>query len=158
MVNFRPSHEIYLNRAFPNTVDMDDELQHLREERIREIMQQRARESEPVPVGVLPITVMNLEQTLAAHPLLVIDCWAPWCGPCRRVGPIIESLAKEMTPTVVFAKCNTDENHQISARFQISAIPTILLFSSGKLVGRITGAYSQEVLRAKIVRTFGLRH
>jgi thioredoxin 1 len=137
---------------------MDDELQHLREERIREIMQQKTQASEPAPVQVLPITAMNLEQTLAAHPLLVIDCWAPWCGPCRRVGPIIESLAKEMAPTVTFGKCNTDENHQISARFQISAIPTILLFSSGKLVGRITGAYPHEVLRSKIVRTFGLRH
>lgn len=120
-------------------------------------MQQKAQVPESAPVQVLPITVMNLEQILAAHPLLVIDCWAPWCGPCRRVGPIIESLAKEMAPTVIFGKCNTDENHQISARFQISAIPTILLFSSGKLAGRITGAYPQEVLRSKIVRTFGLR-
>jgi len=140
---------------------MDDELQGLREKRMREIMQQKTRVSEPVPESrgeVLTITQMNLEQTLAVHPLLVLDCWAPWCGPCRRVGPIIESLAREMAPGVTFAKCNTDENHQIGTMFQISAIPTILFFSAGRLVGRITGAYPQEVLRSKIVRTFGLRH
>ncbi|NCA74097.1 MAG: thioredoxin [Gammaproteobacteria bacterium] len=68
----------------------------------------------------------------------LIDCWAPWCGPCRRMGPIIEEIAAEAKDFAV-AKLNTDDNQSIAARFKINAIPTLLVFKDGVLVQTLVG-------------------
>ena len=78
---------------------------------------------------------------LAAHPFLVIDFWAEWCGPCRMVAPVIEELSREYSGQVTFAKCNTDENPGIAGGFGISAIPTIILFRDGNAADIVVGAY-----------------
>jgi len=101
--------------------------------------------SEPVVV-----TDADFDAFVAKYPLVVIDCWAPWCGPCRMVAPVVEALAKEMSGKIVFGKLNTDENPTIPNKFNISAIPTLLVFKGGKLADRIIGAMPKEQLGAKI--------
>jgi thioredoxin 1 len=97
----------------------------------------------------------NFQRVIGSHPAVVIDFWAEWCGPCRMVGPLVEKLAGEFAGKVLFAKCNTDQNPRIATNFQISAIPTLLFFSQGRLVHRVIGAYPEEALRSQIIRTFG---
>ncbi|HOV68510.1 MAG TPA: thioredoxin domain-containing protein, partial [Methanoregulaceae archaeon] len=116
---------------------MDDELTRLREKRLRELV---AAQKRPPGGEVLTATRGNFSSLVSTWPYLVVDCWAPWCGPCRRVGPVIEALAGEFSGKIAFAKLNTDEHPQVAARYGISAIPTLLLFRSGSLAGRITGA------------------
>jgi thioredoxin 2 len=74
-----------------------------------------------------------------AGPVLV-DCWAPWCGPCRTVGPILDRLAEEYAGRVKIAKLNTDQNQRIAGQYQIQSIPTLLFFKGGRLVNRQVGA------------------
>ena len=117
-----------------------------------------ANEPAPAPAAtVLTATGQNLEALARTHSYLVVDCWAPWCGPCRRVGPVMEALAAEFAGRIAFAKLNTDENQEVARQFGIQAIPTILLFQSGRLIGSITGAYPIDAMRAEVLRQFGLR-
>jgi thioredoxin 1 len=90
------------------------------------------------------------------HPFLVVDLWAPWCGPCRMVGPVIEELAGEFAGRISFAKLNTDENQRLAMTYGITAIPTIMLFLQGKLVEKVVGAYPKSLLRDRILRAFGM--
>ncbi len=135
---------------------MDDELARLRERRMQELL--AAKEAPPAPAAtVLTAMGQNLEALARTYPYLVVDCWAPWCGPCRTVGPVVEALAAEFAGRIAFAKLNTDENQQAARQFGISAIPTLLLFQSGRLAGQITGAYPIDAMRAEVLRHFGLR-
>ncbi len=116
-----------------------------------------ATEAPPAPAAaVLTATGQNIEALAKTYPYLVVDCWAPWCGPCRRVGPVVEALVGEFAGRIAFAKLNTDENQQVARRYGISAIPTLLLFRSGALAGQITGAYPIDPMRVEILRRFGL--
>ena len=135
---------------------MDDELARLRERRMQELL--AAKEAPPAPAAaVLTATGQNLEALARTYPYLVVDCWAPWCGPCRRVGPVVEALAAEFAGRIAFAKLNTDEHPQVARRYGISAIPTLLLFRSGALAGQVTGAYPIDAMRAELLQRFGLR-
>ncbi|MCQ2055858.1 MAG: thioredoxin [archaeon] len=75
---------------------------------------------------------------------VIVDCWAPWCGPCRRMGPIIEEISKDLHEKVAVGKLNTDEAPGIAARFQINAIPTLLVFKDKLLVGSLIGLRSKQ--------------
>ena len=102
----------------------------------------------------LHVTDSNFDQLLAqagSTPIL-IDCWAPWCGPCRLVGPIIDQLAKESNGKYRIGKLNVDENPQTASRYSISSIPTMLLFKGGNLLDRLIGAQSKEVIAARLAR------
>ncbi len=80
---------------------------------------------------------------------LVIDMWAPWCGPCRMIGPIIEELADEFAGRIRVARLNVDEGQRAATEFGVQAIPTILFFAGGQEVDRAIGAQGKEVLRAR---------
>ncbi|HOI42756.1 MAG TPA: thioredoxin [Elusimicrobiales bacterium] len=96
----------------------------------------------------IQLTDANFEQEVvkSGTPVLV-DFWAPWCGPCRMIGPIIEELAGEYAGKVKVCKLNTDENPETASRFQISAIPTILFFKDGKMVKDAVGLQPKEELK-----------
>lgn len=105
---------------------------------------------ENVPSTPLHVTDADIDQNIKKYQTIVIDCWAPWCGPCRTVGPIIEELAKEMKGKIVFGKLNVDENPMTSAKHQIMSIPTLLVFKNGNLIDRIVGAMPKEQLKQRI--------
>tara|TARA_R110001592_G_C13139894_1_gene747249 strand:- start:415 stop:816 length:402 start_codon:yes stop_codon:yes gene_type:complete len=78
---------------------------------------------------------------------VLVDCWAPWCGPCKTFGPIFDSAAKELEPKLRFAKLNTESQQNIASRWHIQSIPTLILFKGGKEVTRISGALSSGQLK-----------
>ena len=84
-----------------------------------------------------------------ALPVLV-DFWAPWCGPCRIVSPTLEKLSSEYSNKLKFAKLNVDNNQEIAAQFDVRGIPCMIIFGKGKEVDRIIGAYPEAELRKKI--------
>ena len=141
----------------------DEELRKLREKKMEE-MQHRIEEAHqpkspppaPKKAGVIVLDERSFQRALQEHPRLVVDLWAEWCGPCKMLSPTIESLAGEYAGTITFAKVNTDQNPGIAMRFGISAIPTLLLFSGGRLIDTVVGAYPRDPLRARLVRSFGL--
>jgi thioredoxin len=79
-----------------------------------------------------------------------MDCWAPWCGPCRMIAPILDELAAEAGGRYQIVKLNVDENPQTSAQFQIRSIPTMLIFKHGKVVDQIVGAVPKPTIVARL--------
>lgn len=106
--------------------------------------------AEPVEVGDA-----ELAELTKRFPAVVVDCWAPWCGPCRAMGPTINELAKDQKGKVVFAKLNTDDNEECAMKFKIMAIPTLLFFRKGELVERSTGLLPKKQLESVIKKAFG---
>ena len=134
---------------------MDEELQRIREKKLREL--QDGLQRPKTEFRVHPVDSTNFQSMLKTHKFLVVDFWAEWCGPCRRVGPVIEELARELGDRVTFAKCNTDQNPNIASGFGINAIPTIILFSSGQVADVVVGALPKETLKARLFKAFGLQ-
>jgi len=93
---------------------------------------------------VTELTDSTFDGFIDNNSIAVVDCWAPWCGPCRRMGPIIEELSKDLEGRAGVGKLNTDENQAISVRFGIRAIPTILIFKDGVLVETLVGLRGKE--------------
>jgi thioredoxin 2 len=109
----------------------------------------------PIPVSTKPLVVTDA--TFAADvdrsPLpVLVDLWAPWCGPCRMVAPVLEELAGEMAGRLLVAKLNVDENPATAARFGVSSIPTLLLLKAGREIDRIVGAQSKPEIARRVER------
>lgn len=93
---------------------------------------------------VTELNESNFDSFVESNSIAIIDCWAPWCGPCRRMGPIIEEVASDLAGKAGVAKLNTDENQAISIRFSINAIPTLLVFKDKVLVNTLVGLRPKE--------------
>ena len=96
------------------------------------------------------LTDSNFHSEISRYPVLLVDFWAPWCGPCRMVSPIIEQLAKEYSGKVAFGKVNVDENQRISSAFGIQSIPTMMVFKNGKAVDTMVGAMPKAQIEMKL--------
>lgn len=90
------------------------------------------------------------EEVLEADTPVLVDYYADWCGPCIMLGPIIEEVAKEFEGKIKVGKLNVDENRQTASQYQIMSIPTLIIFKDGKIVERLTGLQSKEILVDKI--------
>ncbi len=96
------------------------------------------------------LTDANFREELSKYPVILIDFWAPWCGPCRMVSPVIEQLAREYAGRVVFGKLNVDENQFIARSFGIQSIPTIMIVKNSKVVDVLVGAMPRAQIESKL--------
>ena len=108
-----------------------------------------AGEHESKPVIITDQTFQREVLEAKGRPVLV-DCWAPWCGPCRIIGPILDELAAESAGRYRIAKLNVDENPLTASHFQIASIPTMLIFKDGQLIDRLIGAQPKQAIAERI--------
>ncbi len=100
---------------------------------------------------MLDVSKDNFESEVLKNKVpVLVDFWAPWCGPCRIVSPTLEKLSNEYTNKLVFAKLNVDDNQEIAAQFDVRGIPCMIIFRNGSETDRIIGAYPEDTLRKKI--------
>jgi thioredoxin 1 len=99
----------------------------------------------------MEITDKNFDQeVLKSKQAVLVDFWAPWCGPCQSMVPIIEELAKEMEGKAKVGKCNVDENGETASKFAIMSIPSLKIFKGGKVAKEFTGLQMKEVLKKSL--------
>ena len=97
----------------------------------------------------IDLTSENFEATIAEG-VTMVDFWAPWCGPCRMIAPVVEELAEDFEGKATIAKCNTDEEHEIAVKYGIRSIPAIYFFKDGEVVDQMVGAASKDAFATKI--------
>lgn len=95
-------------------------------------------------------TDQNVNELIASGRPVLIDCWAPWCGPCVRMSPVIEALAEEYADRAVIGKYNVDEQSELAEKYRIMSIPTLLFFKDGQLAARMAGSQPKATLAEKI--------
>ena len=125
-----------------------DELEKIKKEKIRRMMEKI--EKQKYPDHPIEVSDKDFESIIAKYPIVVIDCWAEWCLPCKLMAPIIEELAKKYRGKIVFGKLDVSLNKFIPMRFDIKAIPTLLVFKNGELVERIVGLHPSNLLESKL--------
>ena len=100
--------------------------------------------------ATVTLTERNFAEMVAATPRILVDFWAPWCGPCRAVAPVLEELAKTEAGRIVVAKVNVDEEPTLAQRYQVQAIPTLLFFKDGEIKDTMVGAPPKAELVRRI--------
>jgi thioredoxin 1 len=129
----------------------DDELEAIKQKKLAELQKVAAAKATMSSLAEpIVLTDSNFGSEITRYPLILIDFWAPWCGPCRMVSPIIEQLAKEYSGRVAFGKVNVDECQMTAASFGIQSIPTMMIFKNGKAVDVMVGAMSKGQIEIKL--------
>lgn len=133
---------------------MDIELENIKRKKMEEMILKYSKRGsymeKNLPDTPIKLTDADIDENIKKYNMVIVDCWAPWCGPCRMVGPVIDDLAKEMHGKIVFGKLNVDENQSTSAKYGIMSIPTLLIFKNGDLIDKIIGALPKEMLKSKL--------
>jgi len=132
----------------------NEELTRIKEKKLRELMKQQEKKQE-MSTKPIPVTDSNFNEIVDKNSLTLIDCWAPWCGPCVVISPIVEELAKEYAGKVLFGKLNVDENPRTAELFRIFGIPTLLIIRNGKEVDRIVGLVPKDHIEAHLKKRLG---
>lgn len=99
---------------------------------------------------ILTLTDEDFDAQVKEKPLLLVDFWAEWCGPCRMIAPSLEELATEYKDRVAVGKVNVDENRKVATKFGVRSIPTLLFFRDGARVDQVVGAHPKATIKAKI--------
>jgi thioredoxin 1 len=100
---------------------------------------------------VTEVTDDNFQaEVLESETPVLVDFWAPWCGPCRMVAPVVEEIAKERADALKVVKLNVDENQQTAIAYDVMSIPTLILFSGGEVAKKVIGAYPKRKLEAEL--------
>jgi len=131
----------------------EEELERIRLDKLKAMIQSRQNTSttqEAAPP--LIVTDSTFNDIIKKGSLVVIDCWASWCAPCRMLEPIIEELTKDYIGKIIFGKLNVDENHDVPTKYQILSIPTIMVFKNGQLVDRMTGVMPRKILEPRLTQ------
>ena len=131
----------------------DEELRRIREKKLGELVELEEKKLEMTAEHVL--TDSNFNEIVNQHSLALIDCWAPWCGPCLALAPTIEELAREYTGKVLVGKLHVDDNPRTAERFQIFSIPTMLIMKNGREVDRIVGLVPKNHVEAVLRKHLG---
>lgn len=134
------------NTIFSMAVD-DNELEAIKQKKMAELQKMASAPKISAPIV---LTDSNFARETSSHPLMLVDFWASWCGPCRAVAPVIDQLAREYAGKVVFGKVNVDENQLVSTSFGIQSIPTMIIFKGGKPVDVLIGAMPKAQIESKI--------
>jgi thioredoxin 1 len=141
-----------------NSMNEENELEQIRLNKIKAMLDTTAKGQNTSSKQPIILNDNSFSTTIANNELIVVDFWAPWCGPCRVVGPVIEELAAQYSGKVTFGKMNVDENQTAPSSFGIMSIPTIIIFNHGKEVERSVGAYPKAHIEAMIKRCLASDH
>jgi len=142
-----------MREAFQMKNDEGKQLERIRQAKLQKMMKSAASEKREAALNKpVEVTDATLKEIIQNQPLVVVDCWAPWCGPCYMVAPVIEEMAHDYAGKILFGKLNVDENLEVGRQYEIMSIPTLLVFKDGKLVDKIIGAMPRQMLEPKIKR------
>jgi thioredoxin 1 len=132
-------------------MNSDDELEAIKHKKLAELQKEAATKAMMSSITEpIVLTDSNFASEVAKYPIMLVDFWAPWCGPCRMVSPIVEQLSREYSGRVAFGKVNVDENQRIAASFGIQSIPTLMIFKGSKAVDVIIGAMPKAQIEMKL--------
>jgi thioredoxin 1 len=132
-------------------MNSDDELEAIKNKKLAEL--QKEADTKAMMSSItepLVLTDSNFASEVTKYPIMLVDFWAPWCGPCRMVSPIVEQLSREYSGRVAFGKVNVDENQRIATSFGIQSIPTLMIFKGSKAVDVMVGAMPKAQIEMKL--------
>jgi thioredoxin 1 len=130
----------------------DRKLQRIELARVKGARRADSQKREETLDQPIEVTDETFKKVVRNHPLVVVDCWAPWGRPCSAIAPIIEGLSRDYAGKILFGILNVDENPQVTMKYGILSTPTLLIFKQGKLSDRIIGAMSRQMLEPKITQ------
>ncbi len=139
-------------RGTDTAINVDIEIERIKERKMREMEEEikATKGSGKEGLGAIdqPLTMgdNNFVETVRKYPVVVVDCWAPWCGPCKMIAPILNEIAKDYKGKLIVAKLNIDDNSKIPQQYGVRGIPTLMIFKDGEVEATKVGALSKSEL------------
>ena len=128
----------------------DEELERIKQEKLRNILR-NIEKKDKTNLGIpVQITDINFRSVIRENQFVVVDCWAPWCGPCKQITPIMEQLHEQYKGTMTFGFLNTDDNQELAMEFGIMGIPTILVVKDGRHVDSLVGVMPKSEVERRL--------